>query len=105
MATIKFFIQSKSNPAGIYVRLREGRNIDAKAKTKFAINPLEWSTSKGKPKTLTEAKHKELHEDLTTLSENLLKHYNISVKTQTIDTQWLKDFIIHLYRPEQFPTN
>ena len=36
MATIKYFIQSKNNPAGIYVRLKEGRNIDAKAKTKFA---------------------------------------------------------------------
>jgi len=47
MATIKFFIQSKRNPAGIYVRLKEGRNIDAKAKTKFSINCEDWSTKKG----------------------------------------------------------
>ena len=38
MATIKFLIQSKSDTAGIYVRLKEGRLIDVKAKTKFVAN-------------------------------------------------------------------
>lgn len=93
MATINYFIQSKNNPAGIYVRLREGRNIDAKAKTKFAINPNEWSTSKGQPKNLTTASFKKLHKDLKDLSIDLLEHYNNSVGKKTINTQWLKDFI------------
>ena len=51
MATIKFLIQSKNNPAGIYVRLKEGRLIDIKAKTKLIIDPKDWSNSKGRPST------------------------------------------------------
>lgn len=93
MATIKFYIQSKNNPAGIYVRLREGVYIDAKAKTKFAINPIDWSASKGQPKNLKEEGFKKLHKDLTDLSTDLLSHYNNSVGKQTINSQWLKEFI------------
>ena len=36
---ISFYLQSKKNPAPIYVRIREGVSIDAKAKTNFSINP------------------------------------------------------------------
>ncbi len=93
MATINFFIQSKNNPAGIYVRLREGRSIDAKAKTKFAIDSKDWSTTKGQPKNLTDTGFKNLNSDLAQLKKDLLDHYNKSVKTNTINTQWLKDFI------------
>jgi integrase len=93
MATIKFIIQSKKSPAGIYVRLREGRNIDAKAKTNFAINPQDWSNIKGQPKNLKEANFKQLNEDLIKLSADLLSHYNQSNGTQEINSDWLKDFI------------
>ncbi len=93
MATINYFIQSKNNPAGIYLRLREGRNIDAKAKTKYAINPIDWSITKGQPKNLKDVSFKKLHKELTTLSNDLLNHYNSSVDKNTINTQWLKDFI------------
>jgi integrase len=93
MATINFFIQSSSKPAGIYVRLREGRKVDAKAKTKYAINPTDWSPAKGQPKNLKDSSFKKLHKDLTDLSTDLLNHYNKSVNKYTINTQWLKDFI------------
>jgi len=92
MATINFFLQSKNNPAGIYVRLREGRSIDAKAKTKLAINPLDWSDKKGQPKNLSDANLKKLNNDLAKLSTDLLNHYNNSAK-HTINSQWLKEFI------------
>jgi len=93
MATIKFFIQSKNNPAGIYVRLREGRKIDAKAKTKYAINPNDWSAIKGQPKNLKDESFKKLNEDLTALSTKLLNHYNSSINKLAINSHWLKDFI------------
>jgi integrase len=93
MAAIKYFIQSKSNPAGIYVRLSEGRTINAKAKTKFAINPIDWSSKKGQPKNPNEASFKKLNKDLKKLSVDLLEYYNNSVGAKTINTQWLKDFI------------
>lgn len=110
MATIKFFIQSENNPAGIYLRLREGvakskrfpngTGIDAKAKTKFVINPNDWSP-KGQPKNLKDENFKKLHKNLVDLGTDLLAHYNNSVGKLTIDSQWLKDFI---NPPEQVGT-
>jgi integrase len=93
MATIKFLIQSNNNPSGIYVRLKEGRAIDIKARTKYLVNPEEWSTSKGQPKYLKDDYYKQLNEDLKSLSDQLLKHYNQCVKHEKIDIEWLKNFI------------
>jgi hypothetical protein len=93
MATIKFLIQSNNNPSGIYVRLKEGRAIDIKAKTKYLVNPEEWSTSKGQPKYLKDDYYKQLNEDLKSLSDQLLKYYNQCVKHEKIDIEWLKNFI------------
>ena len=103
MATIKFFIQSKNNPAGIYVRLREGRYIDAKAKTKYIINPKDWSTTKGQPKNLKDEGFKKINEDLTSLGKDLLKHYNKSIDKEPVNSQWLKDFINPPQQAETIP--
>lgn len=40
MASISFIIQSKNDLAVIYLRLRDGRKIDLKAKTNFHINQI-----------------------------------------------------------------
>jgi hypothetical protein len=104
MPTIKFFIQSKNNPAGIYVRLREGREIDAKAKTKYAINPIDWSDIKGKPKNLREASFKALNNDLETFRNDLLVYYNESINKHQINSQWLKDFINPPLQTDAIPT-
>ena len=93
MATIKFYLQSKKNPAGIYVRLREGRNIDAKAKTNFAINPSDWNSTKEKPKNLKDEGFKKLNAGLTNFKSNLLNHYNDSQSQTEINSKWLKNFI------------
>lgn len=93
MATIKFYLQSKKNPAGIYVRLREGRNIDAKAKTNFAINPSDWNSTKEKPKNLKDEGFKKLNAELTKFKSNLLNHYNDSQSQTEINSKWLKNFI------------
>jgi integrase len=93
MATINFYLQSKNNPAGIYVRLKDGTVIDAKAKTKFVINPEDWSASKGQPKNLKDESFKELNIKLVNFKSQLLSHYNSSIGKDTINSQWLKDFI------------
>jgi site-specific recombinase XerD len=93
MATIKFYLQSKKNPAGIYVRLREGKDIDAKAKTKFAINPFDWSSSKEQPKNLKDEGFKKMASDLLKFKSKLLAHFNNSIEYSTIDSSWLKAFI------------
>lgn len=92
MATIKFLIQSNSDTAGIYVRLKEGRLIDVKAKTKYIINSKDWSTTKGQPTLKTESL-KALNGDLTIFKSNLLTHYNNTHNKLEVNTQWLKDFI------------
>lgn len=104
MATIKFFLQTKNNPAGIYVRLREGRAIDAKAKTNYAVNPKDWSTAKGQLKNLSDEIFKKLNADLTKLSTDLLNHYNSCVGKQIINSQWLKDFINPPVQVNAIPT-
>lgn len=93
MATIKFYLQSKKNPAGIYVRLREGRNIDAKAKTNFAINPSDWNSTKERPKNLKDEGFKKLNAELTNFKSNLLNHFNDSQSKTELNSKWLKNFI------------
>jgi hypothetical protein len=93
MATIKFFIQSVKSPAGIYVRLREGRQIDAKAKTKFIVRVEDWSPKKARPINLKSESLKKLKYDLDQLAIDLQNHYNSSVGKFEINSQWLKDFI------------
>lgn len=92
MATINFFIQTNNNPAVIYVRLRDGRNIDAKAKTKYLIDPKQWDKQKGKPKHIKDDVLKRLWNDLENFKNNLRNYYNNSDIAQ-IDSQWLKNFI------------
>jgi len=104
MATINFLIQSKNNPSGIYIRLREGRSIDIKAKTRFAIDPEKWSATKGQPKNLKDAHMKMLQENLQKLSTDLLNHYNASVNHETINTGWLKNFINPQKKGETIPS-
>jgi len=46
MAKVTYRIKTKSNPASIYVRLRDGRNIDLTAKTGKTIDPKFWKDNK-----------------------------------------------------------
>jgi len=92
MPTINFFIQSKTNPSGIYVRLRDGRKVDAKAKTKLSINPDDWSDSKGKPKHTKNIDLRNLDFDLESFKSKLLNYYNKS-ENEIINSTWLKAFI------------
>lgn len=93
MATIKFYLQSKKNPAGIYVRLRAGRSIDAKARTNYVINPIYWSSTKGSLKHTKDESLKKLDADLQNLKTDLLNYFNASVNQKTINSEWLKSII------------
>ena len=92
MATINFILQGNNNPTKIYVRFREGRDIDVKAKTRFSINPENWSTTKGQPKNLKDAVFKKLNHDLENLRNEILNHFHNTSSTQPINSKWLKDF-------------
>ncbi|MBK9477837.1 MAG: tyrosine-type recombinase/integrase [Bacteroidia bacterium] len=93
MATANYYLQSKKNPAVIYVRLRDGKTIDAKAKTNLVVDPDEWSAAKGQPKSNKEEGLKLLTTKLDKLKGRLFDAYNKRELQDKIDSNWLKTFI------------
>lgn len=95
MASISLLLQSKKSPAVIYLRLRDGRNLDIKAKTNYHIDPSNWDEAEQRPlkKLLRLVDFANLDTDLSTLTNSLLIEYNKSKGIKIIDGQWLKDFV------------
>jgi integrase len=93
MPTINFYLQGNKNPSGIYVRLRDGITIDAKARTKFAINPTGWSKAKRYLKHTKDEELKKLDNELQELKVIILNAFNRSVGDKTINSDWLKSII------------
>lgn len=108
MARIKVLLKSKNNPAPIYIRLSDGREIDVMAKTNYSINPTDWSVIKQEPKDLKNIHYSNLNSELVALKSNLLKHYNSTNGKLIINTQWLKDFLnpeIEVIESKKIPNN
>jgi len=93
MASIHYYIQSDLSPAIIYVRMRDGRTVDAKAKTKLVVDVEDWSHSKGAPKHTRNEHMRQLSKSLADLRSSLLGHYNDEAATEKINSGWLRDFI------------
>ena len=93
MATIKFFLRSKSEQANIYVRLSIDRNNVYKRKIGFIINSKDWSTKKGQP-ILNDENLKNLKTDLDEFKTKLENKYNSAIKQGLIiNGHWLQDEI------------
>jgi hypothetical protein len=69
MASINLLLQSKKNPAVIYIRLRDGKALDIKGKTNYHINPANWDEIGQRPikKVLKDVHYANLDTDLATL--------------------------------------
>ena len=95
MASIYLLLQSKKSPAVIYVRLRDGRTLDIKAKTNYHIDPVNWDDAEQRPtkKAMKLIDFANLDTDLATLKNDLLKEYNNSKGVKVVDVLWLKDFV------------
>lgn len=95
MASIYLLLQSKKSPAVIYVRLRDGRTLDIKAKTNYHIDPVNWDDAEQRPtkKAMKLIDFANLDTDLATLRNDLLKEYNNSKGVKVVDALWLKDFV------------
>ncbi len=90
MATIKFFLQSKTNPANIYLRLSLDRNTVLRRKTGYIIDPDRWSTATHLPKQGDE-KLKQLKADLVKLSTSIEDSLNLAIsKGEEITGDWLQ---------------
>ena len=77
MATIKFLLQSKTDPANIYVRLSINRKTVLKRKTGYVINPANWSNTTHLPKQGDE-KQKQLKNDLAKLATAIEENLNVA---------------------------
>lgn len=72
MATVKYFIKGKSTLSQIYVRVRDGREIDLSNKTKLVIDANNWSLKKGEVKQTSSFQEKQnLQKKLDQLESNL----------------------------------
>lgn len=105
MASIYLLLQSKKSPAVIYIRLRDGRTLDIKAKTNYHIDPINWDETEQRPtkKAIKDIAFANLDTDLRDLKNNLLKEYNKSKGIKIIDAQWLKDFVNPPQQEEKHP--
>lgn len=105
MASIYLLIQSKKSPAVIYIRLRDGRTLDIKAKTNYHIDPINWDETEQRPtkKALKDIHIANLDTDLATLKTDLLKEYNNSKGKKVVDADWLRNFINPPQEQEKHP--
>jgi integrase len=105
MASIYLLLQSKKSPAVIYIRLRDGRTLDIKAKTNYHIDPINWDDAEQRPtkKALKDIHIANLDTDLAALKNDLLKEYNRSKGVKVVDAQWLKDFVNPPQEQERHP--
>lgn len=89
MATIKYLLQSKNNPATIYLRMSLGRGKALKRKSGYVIDPKSWSTATGYPKTNL-AENKNIKAKLISLEGAIIERYNIdNADGKQIDGNWL----------------
>jgi len=94
MSSIKFLLQSKKNPAQIYLRLSLGRGKIYKKKTGYTVNPKEWSKNTGYPKT-TYVEGKKLKLKLKNLENFIFEQSNkdIGAEGVEINSNWLEEQI------------
>jgi integrase len=104
---ISFLIQSEKNPAPIYVRLREGRLIDAKTKTGLVIDPQHFQKNKVKLIRMISGADAETKKNIQIQNDELnklqtkLDEIRTSISTalnnredyETINLNWLSNII------------
>ena len=105
MASIYLLLQSKKSPAVVYIRLRDGRTLDIKAKTNYHIDPINWDEIEQRPtkKALKELDIANLNTDLKDLKNDLLKEYNRCKGKKVVDADWLRNFINPPQEQEKHP--
>lgn len=93
MAKVTFIIKTTSNPASIYVRLRDGRNIDLTAKTGKTIDPKFWKDNKIKRAAAFDDKLN-LENALNDLTALILRKRNDSITDGGIlSNGWLQEVL------------
>src|SRR5690606_15299357 len=93
MASIKYFIRSKSDNSQIYIRFSAGRNKDFQKKTEFVIDVKDWSEKTNFPKQ-NSPENKNLISKLNKLESFIYDRFNDDLASGTvIDSNWLESNI------------
>ncbi len=90
--SIKFYIQSEKSPAVIYVRVRNGRAVDAKAKTKLLAELKDWNIDKQVPNKKTE-NGKKLELEISKIKTKVIEAINNNDINEEINSDWLKGLL------------
>jgi integrase len=94
MATIKFLLRGKKDPAKITVRLVAGREKIFRAKTGYKIDPEKWSTETNLPKKSNDIELKNLKTDLQKLATTIETNLNTATENGIdISGDWLQQQI------------
>ena len=98
MSTIKYFIKGNSTLSQIYVRVRDGRNIDLSTKTQLVIDSDNWSSKKGEVKQTASFSEKlnlqkKLNQLETTLNDQIHK---AKLNGNELNRDWL-NYCIELF--------
>lgn len=88
MATVRYFLQSKHNPAPIYCRLSSG-NVNFKRRTGLLIDPERWNEKDGCPKN-NEADGKTVNLQLVRLRTRIFEDLN---EAPELSGAWLQNSI------------
>lgn len=95
MATVKFLIKGNSQLSNIYVRVRDGRNIDLTTKTQLVIDSVHWSSKKGEVKQASTFQEKyNLQKRLNELESTIMDQIHKSkLRGIELDKDWLSNCI------------
>jgi integrase len=96
MATLKYFIKGKRNPATIYIRLIHGRKIDLTKSTALLIQTEHWNNNKGVVRQIAEFENKlNFQEDLNDLKSKIINNFNKDFADGNyINGDWLENQIL-----------
>jgi len=116
---ISFLIQSKKNPAPIYIRVTEGKDIDTKVRTKYVVDPSRFSKNTIRnfsiPKSADatiKARIIKNNQDLSILRNNL-ENLRGKVSTllnqresnETINAGWLRNVLNPINESNKLPND
>lgn len=90
MATVRYFLQSKKNPATIYVSLSVRAGKVFKRKADYSIDPDKWSTETHLPKKGGDTNQKNLKINLEKLKVQIEENLNKIEKGTEITSDWLQ---------------
>ena len=92
--TINFIIQSKNNPSPIYLRVKNGRELDLKIKTALNINPEDFKSG--------EAILKRIPKGVDESEKLKINSLNLNLQKINSELQKIKDLIIAKANGENF---